>query len=147
MTIQTITHLNFRGDAAAALAFYQAVFGGELSAVTYQQAGQVGDAADAQLLMWGQVASGDGFRVMAYDVPSGRAWAPGESPFFVVLSFSSHEVLRARWEGLCQGGQVLQPLGASGWSPLYGMVKDRFGVTWVLDGGRAVATAPAAASA
>lgn len=35
MTIQATTHLNFRGDARAALEFYQSVFGGHLIANTY----------------------------------------------------------------------------------------------------------------
>ncbi|MFI0791368.1 hypothetical protein ACH4OY_01505 [Micromonospora rubida] len=29
--------------------------------------------------------------------------------------------------------RVIQDLGPAGWAPLYGMLKDRFGVTWVLD--------------
>jgi len=28
---------------------------------------------------------------------------------------------------------VIQPIGPAGWSPLYGMLKDKFGVTWVVD--------------
>jgi PhnB protein len=28
---------------------------------------------------------------------------------------------------------VVQPFGPSAWAEAYGMVKDRFGVTWVLD--------------
>lgn len=32
-----------------------------------------------------------------------------------------------------RGATVLVPLAQSGWSPLYGMLKDRFGVAWVLD--------------
>ncbi|RZK89178.1 MAG: VOC family protein, partial [Methylobacterium sp.] len=36
-------------------------------------------------------------------------------------------------ETLRAGASILQPLGASAWSPLYGMLTDRFGVTWVLD--------------
>ena len=35
--------------------------------------------------------------------------------------------------GLVAGATVIQPIGPSGWSPLYGMLRDRFGVTWVLD--------------
>ena len=41
MTIITTTHLNFRGNAGAALAFYQAAFDGQLTIMTYAQAGQV----------------------------------------------------------------------------------------------------------
>ena len=28
---------------------------------------------------------------------------------------------------------VVQPLAPAGWSPLYGRLRDRFGVSWVLD--------------
>jgi PhnB protein len=28
---------------------------------------------------------------------------------------------------------VIAPLAKSGWAPIYGMLKDKFGVTWVLD--------------
>ena len=37
------------------------------------------------------------------------------------------------WEALSQGATVVQPLAPAGWAPLYGMLTDRFGVTWVLD--------------
>ncbi len=39
----------------------------------------------------------------------------------------------ALWERLSQGATVVQPLAPSQWAPLYGMLTDRFGVTWVLD--------------
>ncbi len=34
---------------------------------------------------------------------------------------------------LADGGQVLMPLGKTFWSPCFGMVTDRFGVTWMLN--------------
>ena len=43
------------------------------------------------------------------------------------------DTLTAYWEKLVEGSTVIQPLAASGFSPLYGMVRDRFGVTWVVD--------------
>ncbi len=68
MSITTTTHLNFRGDARAALEFYRDAFGGELAAVTYAQANAVQDPADADGVMWGQVHTESGLRIMAYDV-------------------------------------------------------------------------------
>lgn len=41
--------------------------------------------------------------------------------------------MTAYWNGLAEGGQVVEPLAASAWSPGFGMLTDRFGVTWVLD--------------
>lgn len=141
MSIETTTHLNFRGQARAALAFYQSVFGGTLTAVTYQDAHAVQNPAEADQILWGQVASSEGFRVMAYDVPSARPYAPGEAPFFVSVRGKSADELTAYWNKLIENSAVIVPLATSPWSPLYGMARDAFGVTWVLD--LAVEYAPA----
>ncbi len=133
MTIKTTTHLNFRGDARAALAFYQSVFGGDLMAITYADAGAVQNPAEADQVIWGQVAAADGFHIMAYDVPSATAWDPGTIPVFVSVRGDDADQLTGYWRKLSDGASIVQPLGPSGFSSLYGMVRDRFGVTWVLD--------------
>ncbi|WP_433243880.1 hypothetical protein [Actinomadura nitritigenes] len=66
MAVDTVTHLNFRGDA--------------------RDAGNVQDPAEADQVMWGQVAGDNGFRVMAYDVPSNLPWNRGEDAFFVSVA-------------------------------------------------------------
>ncbi|MFF4774513.1 VOC family protein [Microtetraspora fusca] len=133
MSVNAVTHLNFRGDARAALTFYQSVFGGDVAVVTYKDAGNVQDPSEADQVMWGQVAAAGGFRVMAYDVPSRLPWNQGENAFFVSVRGEAAEEVTAYWEKLSDGATVLQPLGPAQWAPLYGMLKDRFGVTWVLD--------------
>ncbi|WP_132251671.1 VOC family protein [Methylobacterium segetis] len=133
MSIKTTTHLNFRGAAREALAFYRSVFGGDLTAFTYAQAHAVSDPAEADQVIWGQVLAADGFHIMAYDVPSARAWDPGEIPVFVSARGDDPEQIGRYWEGLSEGATIVQPLGPASFSPLYGMVRDRFGITWVLD--------------
>lgn len=133
MTIKTTTHLNFRGDARAALTFYQSVFGGEPAVVTYRDAGAVQNPDEAEQVMWGQVEAANGFRIMAYDVPSRLNWNPGEIPVFVSVRGNDAEEISGYWQRLSAGATILQPLAAAGWSPLYGMLRDRFGITWVLD--------------
>ncbi|MEZ0091377.1 VOC family protein [Streptacidiphilus sp. EB129] len=133
MSVHAVTHLNFRGDAGAALTFYHSVFGGDLTAVSYQDAGNVQDPAEADQVMWGQVAADSGFRVMAYDVPSHLPWNRGENAFFVSLRGEGAEEVTAYWEKLSDGATVQQPLAPAMWAPLYGMLTDRFGVTWVVD--------------
>jgi len=133
MTVKTTTHLNFRGTARAALEFYQAAFGGQLSAFTYKDVGAVQNPAEADQIMWGQVDAENGFRIMAYDVPSRFGYAPGEIPFFVSLRGTDEGELKSLWEKLAVGATVIHPIGPAPWSPLYGMLKDKFGVTWVAD--------------
>jgi PhnB protein len=129
----TTTHLNFRGQARDALASYQSVFGGHPMVVTYKDAGAVQNPAEADQVMWGQVTSDAGFSIMAYDVPSRLSYAPGEIPVFVSVRGDSADEITGYWDKLIEGATVIQDLAPSGWSPLYGMLKDKFGVTWALD--------------
>ncbi|MFI6317518.1 VOC family protein [Nonomuraea sp. NPDC050556] len=133
MSVKSVTHLNFRGEARAALTFYQAVFGGDLALVTYKDAGDLQEPAEADQVMWGQVSSAAGFHVMAYDVPARLPYSRGENAFFVSLRGETAEEITTYWERLSDGATVAQPLGPAQWAPLYGMLTDRFGVTWVVD--------------
>ncbi|WP_433385467.1 VOC family protein [Actinoplanes sp. CA-142083] len=103
--------------------FYRSVFGGELAAVDHP------GPADAGQIMWGQVQAGNGFHVMAYDVLAGRSY----TPVFVSVRGQDADEITAYWKSLAEGATIVQDLGPAGWSPLYGMLTDRFGVTWVLD--------------
>ena len=133
MSITTTTHLNFRGDARAALEFYRSVFGGRIALVTYADAQRVADPAEAGQIMWGEVEAENGFHVMAYDVPGAQSYNPGDKPVFVSVRGRDTEEITAFWKALTDGATIVQDLGPAGWSPLYGMLTDRFGVTWVLD--------------
>lgn len=37
------------------------------------------------------------------------------------------------FEALSAGGTICMPLGATFWSPAFGVVTDRFGVTWMIN--------------
>lgn len=144
MTIQTTTHLNFRGAARGALELYQSVFGGELVVTTYADLGMPADRPGADGVLFGLVSSDTGFRVMAYDIPgeTGGTIAGGTSThrengttltdqaLFVSVTADTLEEARGYWEGLVVDATVVEPLAASAWSPGFGMLTDRFGVTW-----------------
>ena len=145
MSITTTTHLNFRGDARAALEFYQSVFGGTITIATYGDFGMPADAPGAENVVFGQVETADGFRVMAYDIP-GQAdgGASGstrrengttvtDQPFFVSVRGETLDEVEAYWSKLSVGASIVEPLAASAWSPGFGMLTDSFGVTWILD--------------
>ncbi len=133
MSVKSVTHINLRGTARQALEAYHSVFGGDIALVTYKDAGHDLDPAQAEQIMWGQVVSANGFHVMAHDVPNAMNWNQGENPYYLSLRGDTTDEILAYWEKLLQGATVIHKLGPSIWSPLYGMLKDRFGVTWVLD--------------
>ncbi len=146
MTLQTTTHLNFRGDARAALELYHSVFGGETTIRTYGELGMPADVPGADNVVFGQVETADGFRVLAYDIPgqtSGSAVDAGstyrengvtvtDQPFFVSVEGQSLDEVQGYWDRLSVGARIVEPLAASAWSSGFGMLTDPFGVTWVL---------------
>jgi PhnB protein len=133
MSVKSVAHVNFRGDARAALEFYHSVFGGDIATVSYKDAGNMQNPDESDWVMWGQVAGENGFHVMAYDVPSQMPWDRGENSFFVSLRGESTQEVTAYWEKLSAGATVVQPLEPAQWAPLYGMLRDRYGVVWVVD--------------
>jgi predicted 3-demethylubiquinone-9 3-methyltransferase (glyoxalase superfamily) len=50
----------------------------------------------------------------------------------LVVEFDGEEQLDAAWTRLIDGGTVLMPLQAYEFSPKFGWLQDRFGVTWQL---------------
>ena len=140
MTMTTTTHLNFRRQAREALSFYQRAIGGDLVVVSYADVAAMGaeqaegvTAEEMDLVVWGQVATADGFRLMAFDVPGARPYDAGTDAVFVSLRCTDEADVRRAWDGLQDGAHVRTPLGPAAFSPLYGMLTDRFGVTWVID--------------
>jgi PhnB protein len=146
MSITTTTHLNFRGDARAALEFYRSVFGGETAVTTYADFGMPADAPGADRVVFGQLATADGLRLLAYDIPGqtgGSAGSAGSTRrengvtitdqlFFVSVEGGSLEEVRGYWDRLAEGARIVEPLAASAWSAGFGMLTDGFGVTWIL---------------
>lgn len=144
MSIQTTTHLNFRGDARQALAFYQSVFGGHLVIKTYGDFGMPADVPGADKVVFGLIAADNGFRVMGYDIPrqtEGGIASGGstrrengvtitDQALFVSISADSLEEVQHHWDALVVGSTIVEPLAASAWSAGFGMLTDRFGVTW-----------------
>lgn len=144
MSIQTTTHLNFRGDARAALEFYGSVFGGHVVINTYADFGMPAGVPGADKVVFGLVVAENGFRVMGYDIPGqteGGIAGGGttrrenhttvsDQALFVSISSDSIEELQGYWDALTAGATIVEPLAASAWSAGFGMLTDQFGVTW-----------------
>lgn len=142
--ISTTTHLNFPGTAREAPEFYGSVFDGAVTLSTYADFGMPADAPGADRIVFGRVEGADGIRLLGYDIPGENApvagWTRRENgvtltdrSFFQSLSADSLDELTGYWEALSEGAEIVEPLAASAWSAGFGMLTDRFGVTWTLD--------------
>jgi len=133
MTFAVTPHLNFDGDARAALAFYGAALGVEPTLVTYGEMGASDDPAWADRVVYGDVVTPDGFAIKAFDVWPHQSYDQGTNAFYCYVESTDQEALTQLWNGLLDGAEIRQPLGPSAWSPMAGQLRDRFGVVWALD--------------
>lgn len=138
MTVRLNPYLNFHGTTREALEFYRSVLGGDLTLMRYDSIpGMMGDEADpndAPRIMHGQLETEDGLTIMAADWPSSMAGTPDASSPGSSVCVSGDEAARitAIWEALSDGAQILEPFTQAPWGDKFGMLKDRFGVQWML---------------
>jgi predicted 3-demethylubiquinone-9 3-methyltransferase (glyoxalase superfamily) len=129
MTLQKITtFLMFEGKAEEAMRFYTSLFAdSEIRSVTRygaDEAGAEGTVQHATFTLAGQ-------QFMCIDSPATHDFAFTPSMSLYVQCASDEEIERL-YGALGEGGQVLMPLDCYGFSPKFGWVNDRFGVSWQL---------------
>ena len=124
-------YLAFPGTAREAMETYQRIFGGDLSVMTFGDAGVEG-LPDPDKIMHAQLSTPSGYTLMASDMPPGMDHTPGNG-IAVSLSGDDADELRGYWTSLSEGGTVTMPLERQMWGDDFGMCTDRFGVSWMVD--------------
>ncbi|MCU1579783.1 MAG: PhnB protein [Rhodoglobus sp.] len=141
MAVTLNPYLGFRGDARAAMEFYHSVFGGELTQSTYAEFHASEDPTEQDNIMHSQLVAPGGLTLMASDTPNSMAYTPGDN-YSISLSGGAEDddELRGYWDKLVVGGEITAPLVVAAWGDAFGMVKDKFGVLWLVN----IAGTPAA---
>ena len=133
---QPIPYLAFNGNCAEAMKFYEHALGGKLDILlknsdTPFTAQTPKDQADK--IMHARLAlSGGGF-LYAGDCPP---HIPYQGIKGVSLALNFDTVARATevFKALAQSGQVVMALQPAFWSKIWGMLEDKFGVSWSING-------------
>ena len=121
-------YLSFPGTARAALEFYAGVFGGEVIINTFEQFSRTDGPADAIAhgMLRGPVV------LFASDAGEGETSLHVEGVLFSLLGRDEPAVLHRWFDGLAEGGEVLDPLAEKPWGASDGQVRDPFGLTWLI---------------
>ena len=126
-------HLWFSGQCREAFNFYAQLFGGELMMLTY------GDTPMAKELPaeWGEkivhaTLSFDGSELAGADVQSEHYRRP--QGFWVLVDVEGDEEAHRIFTALAEGGSVDMPMHETFWSSAFGVLTDRFGIPWEING-------------
>lgn len=126
---------SFDGNCREAVEFYSKVFGQEVkNLMTYAEApsdpNYVMSEEDRNRIMYASIPI-FGCDIMFMDMPSGEPLVGGNqiSPS---IDSKDMEEIRRLFHALSKDGEVGMELQKTFWSDLYGMVTDKFGITWNL---------------
>lgn len=127
-------HIDFDGRCEEAFTFYADALGGRPGTLVRVEDAPVPPAPglDGRKVVHANIAF-DGIKLAGADVAPERYTPP--RGFHLLLGLDSAERVRACFDALQAGGQVILAPQKTFWSPCYAIVVDRFGVPWKLNCG------------
>ena len=126
------TYLNFGGNCAEALRFYEQHLGGKiLMRMTYGEMPEPKNFPPGMenSVLHARIVLGD-TALMASDGPPDRV-QPMRSAY-ISLSVDSIEEAERIHGALSDGGEVLMPMGETFFAHRFSMLRDKFGISWMV---------------
>ena len=130
-------YLFFNGNCAEAVRFYEKALGGKLEMMMKASEAPAGNGcpgANPDAVMHACVEI-EGRRLMASDWMSPEPY-PGIKGVSISLVYPTVEEAKRKFEALSKGGTVIMPLDKTFWVESFGMLTDKFGTNWMVNGGK-----------
>ena len=126
-------YLTFQGNCREAMTFYADLLGGTLTQIMPCSEVPPGEfevpEGKADWIMHSAVEFDRGMLMGADDIMGGTSAMQGAS---VMVSLPTTEAGQRVFDRLAEGGAVQLPYQKTFWSPGFGMLRDRFGIAWMV---------------
>ncbi|MDN8618532.1 VOC family protein [Variovorax ginsengisoli] len=143
MSTTLTPYLSFGGNTREVFAFYEKALGAKIEAMmSYDDMPASPAGADGcgdgprptgTSIMHACLALPGGAKLFAGDVPPGMPY-DGVKGAMLALQYDTVDQAHGAFHALSQGGQVTMPLAPAFWAKTFGMLTDRFGVCWGVNG-------------
>jgi len=127
-------YVGFNGQCREAMTFYSACLNGELNLMTVGETPMAGECPEAIQghVMHATLMRGGEVLLMGTDMTSPEGYSYGNN-IALSLNCKSEEEINTLYEKFTDGGKVIDPLGVKFWGDLFGVVKDKYGITWMVN--------------
>ena len=124
-------YIAFKGNCRQAIDFYKSALDAQVLFSQTVGESPVSNMGPAENIMHCTIKVGDSM-IMMCDDPRPEAAAGGGN---ISLAIGLNDPARARqmFDNLARDGSVLMPLEKTFWAEAFGMVKDKFGVRWMVN--------------
>ncbi|HXE21488.1 MAG TPA: VOC family protein [Rhodoferax sp.] len=132
---QFIPYLAFDGNCADAMRFYAKALGARLDIMTNAQSPYADQTPKEHLgrVMHARLALQDGNSLYAGDCPPGMPYS-GVHGVSITLNFDTTAEAERVFNLLCEGGKVTMAWGETFWAKGFGMLIDKYGCPWIVNG-------------
>ena len=135
-------YLSFDGTTREAFRFYEQALGAKIQAMmSFADMPKMPAPAGG---CEGGMPAGDGIMHACLEQPGGAMLMAGDQPAhlpyegikgaMLALQYDTVDQAQSAFHALSQGGHVTMPLAPAFWAKTFGMVTDRFGVSWAVNG-------------
>jgi PhnB protein len=133
--LQPIPYLAFNGQCADAMRFYKRILGGKLGMMSNRNSPFASQCPPEHLdrMMHARLDLDDGMSIYAADCPPQMGYQ-GMHGFSLTLNYETVEQAEKVFNALADGGRVAMPFGDTFWAKKFGMVTDKFGCHWIVNG-------------
>lgn len=131
--------INFNGNAEEAFNFYKSVFGGEFAAIIRfkdlpADPNMPFGKHEANKIMHIALPTGEGSVLSGNDVPEAMGKTnERENRSKILVGTKSKEEADKLFNALSVGGEVEYPMDDSPWGSYFGMLRDKYGIEWMID--------------
>ena len=125
-------YLFFGGRCEEAIEFYRKALGAETTALMrYSESPEKGDIQTGweSKIMHANLRIGEATIMVSDGAPGQKGNFQG---FALTISLSDEARARKMFQALAETGETVMPLCKTFYSPLFGMITDRFGVLWMI---------------
>ena len=125
-------YVHFEGNAEEALNFYKDVFGGEVLALSrYGDSPMPVDDDYKQKIIHARLAFGDSLLMISDTFKGSKVHTNGNIQ--LSLEMPDADSIDVIFNKLAEGGKITMPLQVQFWGAKFGMLEDKFGVSWMLN--------------
>ena len=133
---QAIAYLGFDGNCADAMRFYEKALGGKLEVLMSGAESPMADQMPkefAHRILHARLALPGGGLLFAGDAPANMPYE-GIKGVSIAIDYASVAEAEKVFNALAAGGQITMPMQPAFWAKRWGMLIDRFGTPWIVNG-------------
>ncbi|CAN5552727.1 VOC family protein [soil metagenome] len=133
---QAIAYLNFDGTCAEAMRFYEQALGAKIAILMTGAESPVAASMPrefANRIMHARLILPGGSTLMAGDNPPHMPYE-GIKGVSIALDYETVEEAEKVFNALAVGGRVTMPMAPAFWAEKFGMLIDKFGLPWIVNG-------------